>query len=549
MAASADPPSSHHFPRGSDPPAGSPRSRRKNLPSPRSQASRLEAEATSPCPSPPPLRSAAEAEAERAPGSPRRPAPQPEGGSEESPDWSGGNVVSVQPRKPAWNKPSSEAVDAGPVMGDAVSWPALSESARASPKSPSVDASSSKAVPVESVSISQARVEIPSGPPVMHSPQKQAASNSLNANSTSNNSPTARQKINRRGGGGNSNFPNAYGQGGFAHRPIPPPPPPPLPQFPIFQMASNPYGNFIPQMANAAVRDPTYKGNNWDGRPVRGFVSPPHVMTDHRNSSRRGNSGPHHRGDGSPRNSNNNGTRRDRDRGNFSGARDVNVHAHRANPRGFVRSSPPPPTSPQFVGPPPVRPLVPMSFPDISPQFYIPALPVEPYSGGPFFPPPPSTPMFMPFSDTSLPSHIVRQIEYYFSDDNLVKDEFLKSNMDTEGWVPISLIATFRRVTNLTNSIQLILESLRDSTVVEVQDNKVRRRDEWAKWIYRGSPASRSLIYEELAASFEKMTAQEIPANQNDTTGEADVHRDAVPRYSPKSTDQAQHPDTVGTDC
>lgn len=200
------------------------------------------------------------------------------------------------------------------------------------------------------------------GPPVLHSPQKQAASNSLNANSTSNNSPTARQKFNRRSGGANSNFPNTYVQGGFAHRPIPPPPPPPLPPFPVFQMAPNPYGTFIPPIANTTVRDPTYKGNNWEGRPARGFVSPPHVMTDHRNSSRRGSSGPHHRGDASPRNSNNNGTRRDKDRGNFSGARDVNVHHHRANPRGFVRPSPPPPTSPPFVGPPSVRPLVPMNF-------------------------------------------------------------------------------------------------------------------------------------------------------------------------------------------
>ncbi|KAF8022674.1 hypothetical protein BT93_F0251 [Corymbia citriodora subsp. variegata] len=547
MAASADPPSTHHFPRGSDPAAGSPRSRRKSLPSPRSQAARLEAEALSPCPSPPPPRSSAAAEAERAPGSPQKPALQPEGGSEESPDGGRGNVVSVQPKKPAWNKPSSEAVDVGPVMGDAVSWPALSESARASPKSLSVDSSSSKAAPVESVSISQARLEIPSGPPVLHSPQKQAASNSLNANSTSNNSPTARQKFNRRSGGANSNFSSTYGQGGFAHRPIPPPPPPPLPPFPIFQMAPNPYGTFIPPIANTTVRDPTYKGNNWDRRPI-GFMSPPHVMADHRNSSRRGNSGPHHRGDGSPRNSNNSGNRRDKDRGNFSGARDVNVQHHRPNPRGFVRSSPPPPTSPQFVGPPPGRPLVPMNFADIT-QIYIPALSMEPYSGGPFFPPPPSSPMFMHLSDPSLPSHIVHQIEYYFSDDNLVKDEFLKAKMDTEGWVPISLIASFRRVMSLTTNIQLILESLRDSMLVEVQDDKVRRRNEWAKWIYRGSPASRSSSYDELATSFEKMTAEEVPANQNDTTGEADVHRDAVPRYSPKSTDQVQHPDTIGIDC
>lgn len=32
------------------------------------------------------------------------------------------------------------------------------------------------------------------------------------------------------------------------------------------------------------------------------------------------------------------------------------------------------------------------------------------------------------------------------SDANLIKDDFLRSNMDVQGWVPISLIANFPRV-------------------------------------------------------------------------------------------------------
>lgn len=46
---------------------------------------------------------------------------------------SGNNAV----KKPAWNKPNG-STEAGPVMG-AVSWPALSESTKASPKSVSYD--------------------------------------------------------------------------------------------------------------------------------------------------------------------------------------------------------------------------------------------------------------------------------------------------------------------------------------------------------------------------------------------------------------------------
>lgn len=41
------------------------------------------------------------------------------------------------------------------------------------------------------------------------------------------------------------------------------------------------------------------------------------------------------------------------------------------------------------------------------------------------------------------------QFNVYSSDANLVKDDFLKSNMDVQGWVPISLIASFRRVSNM----------------------------------------------------------------------------------------------------
>lgn len=34
----------------------------------------------------------------------------------------------------------------------------------------------------------------------------------------------------------------------------------------------------------------------------------------------------------------------------------------------------------------------------------------------------------------------------YCSDDNLSRDDFLRSKMDEEGWVPISLIAGFPKV-------------------------------------------------------------------------------------------------------
>jgi la-related protein 1 len=92
--------------------------------------------------------------------------------------------------------------------------------------------------------------------------------------------------------------------------------------------------------------------------------------------------------------------------------------------------------------------------------------------------------MFLPpLVPIPLATTLLNQIDFYFSDANLLTDEYLKKNMDAEGWVPISLIASFRRVQMLTNNIELILNSLRASNVVEVQGDKVRRRNDWMRWV------------------------------------------------------------------
>jgi La domain len=37
----------------------------------------------------------------------------------------------------------------------------------------------------------------------------------------------------------------------------------------------------------------------------------------------------------------------------------------------------------------------------------------------------------------------------FFSSENLCKDPFLRRNMDGEGWVPLSVIAGFNKVSNI----------------------------------------------------------------------------------------------------
>ncbi|KAK8566299.1 hypothetical protein V6N12_059828 [Hibiscus sabdariffa] len=91
------------------------------------------------------------------------------------------------------------------------------------------------------------------------------------------------------------------------------------------------------------------------------------------------------------------------------------------------------------------------------------------------------------FLDYQLHVKIISQIDYYFSNGNLIKDIYLRQNMDDHGWVPIQLIAGFRKVLHLTNNIQLILYALQWSTVVEVQGDKVRKRYDWMRWIIPSS--------------------------------------------------------------
>ncbi|KAH7297359.1 hypothetical protein KP509_26G066500 [Ceratopteris richardii] len=94
----------------------------------------------------------------------------------------------------------------------------------------------------------------------------------------------------------------------------------------------------------------------------------------------------------------------------------------------------------------------------------------------------PSGPAVRSSLDTSSLQHKLRkQIEYYFSVENLCHDTYLTSRMDDEGFVPISLIASFPRVKKLTLDTSLILEAMKKSTLVEVKNGKIRAND-WRRW-------------------------------------------------------------------
>lgn len=81
-----------------------------------------------------------------------------------------------------------------------------------------------------------------------------------------------------------------------------------------------------------------------------------------------------------------------------------------------------------------------------------------------------------------LKEYIKRQIEYYFSIHNLERDFFLRRKMDAQGFLPISLIASFHRVQALTTDVNLIMEALKSSTEVELVDDRIRCKTEPDRW-------------------------------------------------------------------
>lgn len=79
--------------------------------------------------------------------------------------------------------------------------------------------------------------------------------------------------------------------------------------------------------------------------------------------------------------------------------------------------------------------------------------------------------------------------EYYFSDDNLQRDFFLRRKMDAEGYLPIRLIASFHRIQALSTDIAVVLSSIVESDQLEVYNSfKVRPKNDPTKWPIKAAP-------------------------------------------------------------
>ncbi|KAK0204029.1 hypothetical protein DFS33DRAFT_854288 [Desarmillaria ectypa] len=95
-------------------------------------------------------------------------------------------------------------------------------------------------------------------------------------------------------------------------------------------------------------------------------------------------------------------------------------------------------------------------------------VPVQPHS--PNAPPLPTPVTAIKFPLDSTRWYLLGQLEYYLSMQNMAQDLFLRRQMDVQGWIPISLIASFNRVRHITGGIDngIVRDVLTLSTMVEL---------------------------------------------------------------------------------
>ncbi|KAJ0266520.1 La-related protein 1A [Hirschfeldia incana] len=354
-------------------------------------------------------------------------------------------VIGGSETKSPWKTTSSpaETVDA-PVMG-AHSWPALADAQQPRPKNLPTAAPPSKAIPTS----------IPAPPQGVSGQGKSKGGGK--GNNPGHKNPSGRHS--KPGSKSNQTGP-------------PPPPPPPYmmhggpyhhhqPPFP--PMVPPPHAATVPDFQYAPYPPYPVPGapvaESGNGKKVQASPPLPPVLP-----GPQGDQPWQHQRGFDPRNN----------------------MPHGAGPRNFAR----PPymgQAPGFmVGPGP-------GFPGV---YYLPVPPPGAIRGYPprFGPYPVNQgPPALSPEQPDLKDRVVKQIEYYFSDVNLQNDKYLISLMDEQGWVPVKNIADFKRVKMMTTDVEFIVYALGYSSSVEVQDEKIRRRDEWSKWV----PASKTSVSEE----------------------------------------------------
>lgn len=164
------------------------------------------------------------------------------------------------------------------------------------------------------------------------------------------------------------------------------------------------------------------------------------------------------------------------------------------------------------------------------------------------------TPYTLPFyynngygslNEDTIKDYVKKQIEYYFSEANLEGDFFMRRKMDKEGYLPISLVASFQRVQSLTNNIDLIIQALKNSAELELLDDaKVRTKNAPDKW-----PVHEQIMMSELDPDVPEFVPGKFYVNginsmdKSDSIGEYVSSEDVGAEDADNETEPEEHED------
>ncbi|KAL6893477.1 hypothetical protein ACP4OV_007575 [Aristida adscensionis] len=116
-------------------------------------------------------------------------------------------------------------------------------------------------------------------------------------------------------------------------------------------------------------------------------------------------------------------------------------------------------------------------------------------------------------SPADIAHKIIKQVEYQFSDTNLVANDFLMKimNKDPEGYVPMSIISSWKKIKAMGVSNQLLLKALRTSEKLVVSDDskKVRRAQPFTEK-HKEELQSRMVIAENLPEDSTRNSLEKI---------------------------------------
>lgn len=77
---------------------------------------------------------------------------------------------------------------------------------------------------------------------------------------------------------------------------------------------------------------------------------------------------------------------------------------------------------------------------------------------------------------SELRARLTKQLEFYFSRENLINDRYLRCQMDADQYVPIKIVANFPKVAQLSTDFDLIVDVLKSSSQVQVDESATKVR-------------------------------------------------------------------------